>query len=76
MDHVVDFIFASRIAVGVEVAVGIIGAGKDGETNWSAAVVFVRRGLGAANRREIAAAANVELVVVRCVRLEPGRFDL
>ena len=76
MYHVVDGIFAYRIAKGIEEAKGEIIARIDSDANLSGSVCSSRRGFSAAHWTGDIGRADLELVVVLREWRQSGRFDL
>jgi len=76
MKCVIKVVFASGISIGVEVAIGIVAAGEDGERERGGSIVIRWACLGTANGARVVRAANCELVVVGCEGTQSTGFDL
>lgn len=74
--HVVNGIFAYRVAKGIEEAKGEIAARIDSNANLSSIVCHSRRGFGTAHRTGDIGRADLELVVILREWGKSGRFDL
>lgn len=76
MEHVVNTVLASSIAICVEVSVGVVRAGVDSETDVVNLLMRVWGGLGTANRGAVVGTTLGELVVISRKGSKPVGLDL
>ena len=76
MQNIVDRVFASSIAIGIEKAEGKVTARVHGQANLGYQVTRSRGGLGAADWASVVRIANRELIIITSVGAQTRCFDL